>query len=323
MHSGNVLTLAMLIDSGATANLIHQATALQLHLLLYLLQSPCKISTINVTSIDTGETAHYTKPMTNHLSAIHQEIIIPDVTVAWQNPLILCSRSIMARQDHKMATFLPPSLSAKPKFNTCQDVDWKPRPRITCVCPRGVLGLQGHFFFLSKEKVAAYLHIAHMTAPLTSSLELHPVQLCLHSITHQAKSHKRLCSRSTPTGLYKAIHLSAISQVLLCGEERQQSVPVHWFPGVRPDCCKIPISPTASSFCIRAAVLCMHFHQPGVWQRKGRMENGLQHHFWSLQIHGRAICTLLHPSIFQCFINDMLRDILERFVIADPSIHYL
>lgn len=89
IHSGESFVLSAIIDSGSEGNFIEETTALRLHLPLKPLRRPVKVNTIDGGPIGTGVVTHSTEPITLQVSSLHQENIILLVTNTPRQPIIL------------------------------------------------------------------------------------------------------------------------------------------------------------------------------------------------------------------------------------------
>ena len=128
--------------------------------------------------------------------------------------------------------------------------------------------------------------------------------------------HRTIHRGISQAGVYLSFHLPRMGGFLPRGEEGQSPSPVHQLLGSQ---WRTPSGP----LCYRAAARHMLLHraesaqrlQPCVDLGRRWVEDTVQHHSGPLWVPGDTYSLTNAPSVFQSFLNDVLRDMLGRFVI--------
>ncbi len=142
-------------------------------------------------------------------------------------------------------------------------------------------------------------------------------------VTTRGWSHEEVYWGGAGEGLHSTIHLTCLSRHLLRKEEGRQPQTMHWLPGSQWPPHQVPISTSTSPAALEKLRQAKYFTKLDLrsaynlirnpWGRW--VENSILNLYWALRVTALCRCGLA-TSVFQSFMNDIFRDMLDRRVLV-------
>lgn len=141
----------------------------------------------------------------------------------------------------------------------------------------------------------------------------------LSSLPSRTKGHGGVCQGGSGPTLDCSFHITCVCRVLLCGKERRRPLSLNWLFLLETNNTYVPLSSPALEqlrcahiyirLNLRSVYNFIHIWADDEWKTAFRTTSG--YYQYQDMLYGLACA-----SVFQCFINNVLRDFLGKYVIA-------
>ncbi|KAL0147487.1 hypothetical protein M9458_057202 [Cirrhinus mrigala] len=313
ISEGVSVTTTALIDSGAAGNFIDSDFAIVNHLAILSCAPPVAVAALDGRPLGSGRIDHTTDDLTLLIEPAHQETIRFFIISSPQSPLILGYPWL--NQHEPTISWAQGTIthwSSHCRQHCTQPSTWS-SASLTPLAPSITIPVEYQDLLEAFSQTRATQLPPHRPGDCAIDLLLgsSPPRGRVYPLSQpESEAMNTYIQEELAKGFYSSLHLARLGWILLCQEEGRRPASLHRLPRSQRHHRQLRTAKIYTKLDLRSAYNLIRIREGDEWKTAFSTTSG-HYEYWVMPF-GLANS----PSFFQAFVNEVFRDMLNRWVIV-------